>query len=71
MKMALASEGGSMGTWQSGLGPANGQAQALSTNCTQGFPILRAMLCDGNFYPHLNRGGLGFGKVQELLRSHC
>lgn len=60
-EMALASEGGSMGTWQNGSGPAFGQAEAHST-----ISALRAFqssehcsATDGNFCPHLNRGGTG------------
>jgi hypothetical protein len=61
MEIALASEGGSMGTWQNGLSPTSGQDRyPVPTLCSDS-SVLRARLCDGNFYLHLERGALGIG----------
>lgn len=72
MEMALVSEGGSMGTWQTELGLAIGRAQALSTNSAlRIFQSSEQCFVVGISIPILKEGAVGVGELQELLRSDC
>lgn len=69
-EMALASEGGSMGTWQKGLELALGQHGRLVPALCSGLSDQWSNGMRREFLAS-SEGAQGFGEVQGLLRSHC